>query len=550
MKETGYSASSNQTGKVSTKTNAFRAAAALLLVALFSLQLLATPTAASSPYETSNARIPNIQASSPATGGATDSTGACAKDAAYNNHRSESWIAVDPANPMHLVGMSKFFFDPQHYLFHLGSYVSNDGGQSWTNAVIPGFDCQSALSNSWVDTTDPNLAFDSRGVVFSTFLPFSFKYNPEEHQVFGVVPNDAIAVVRSTDGGNTWTVANQGQPLAVYTSSGLGRTADKQWIAVDANPTSPFRDNIYAAWTVFDGFGSEIWYSRSHDHGEHFSAPVKLSSPNNDGPFNTFVFPGTAPDGTLYIAYTSFPSNTFPVADVWVLKSIDGGKTFSAPKLAATFRSFGPPRLVNTTFRDGISDNFAVSPANGHLLLALEVDSGRGIDVQLTESRDGGDHWSTPISVNDPSTVHDGTDQFQPTVAASPDGTVAVAFYDRRLNCPVKDPNILPADLGRHNFCIDTSIQFFRDSPDGLQPLGSNIRVTKATWDPQNPGKTTGQLPRPGGPTGISTFIGDYFGLALTDKNAYALFVSNHNEGLNPANDQQQFLGIVPIPST
>ncbi len=539
----------NQTAKASTYANAFRVLAALLFVTLLSLQLLATPTAASLPYETSNVDIPNVQASSPTTGGATDSTGACVADAKYNNHRSESWIAVDPTNPMHLVGMSKFFFDPEFYLFHLGSYVSTDGGKSWTNGLIPGFDCQSAPANSWVDTTDPNLAFDSRGVVYSTFLPFSFKYNPSGRQVGSIIPNTGIFVVKSVTGGNTWTIANQGQPVALYNASLLGVDADKQWIAVDANPGSPFRDNVYIAWTVFNGFSSEILFSKSADHGEHFSVPVKLSTPNNDGPFNTFVFPGTTPDGTLHIAYISFPSNTFPVADVWVLKSTDGGKTFSAPKLAATFRSFGLPRLVNTTFRDGISDNFAVNPANGHLLLTLEVDSGRGIDVQLTESTDGGDHWSTPINVNDPSTVHDGTDQFQPSVAASPSGTVAVAFYDRRLACPTNDPNIVPADQGRSNFCIDTSIQFFSDGAGGLQALGSNIRVTKHSWDPQNPGSTTGQLPRPAGPHGVSTFIGDYFGLALTDRNAYALFVSNRNEGLNPSNDQQQFLGVVPIPS-
>jgi hypothetical protein len=69
--------------------------------------------------------------------------------------------------------------------------------------------------------------------------------------------------------------------------------ADKQWIAVDANPQSPLRDNIYAAWTVFDGLiPSEIWFARSTDHGAHFSAPMKVSIASNDGPFNTFVFPG------------------------------------------------------------------------------------------------------------------------------------------------------------------------------------------------------------------------------------------------------------------
>jgi len=278
-------------------------------------------------------------------------------------------------------------------------------------------------------------------------------------------------------------MGNQGQPLAIYTSSGLGRTADKQWMTADANPSSPFRDNVYVGWTLFSGFSSEIWFSRSTDHGEHFSTPVMLSVANNDGPFNTYIFLGTGPDGALYISYSSFPSNLSPESDVWVLKSTDGGQTFSPP-----------------------------------------------------------------IFVNDAATVGDSTDQFQPTVAAGPDGTLAVAFYDRRLACPVGDPNILSADQGQTNFCINTSVQFFSDGPGGLQKLGSNIRVTQKTWDPQNPGSNSDGLPHPGGPNSSVTFNGAYFGLALSKQDAFVLFVSTANLGANPTNDQQQFVGIVPIP--
>jgi hypothetical protein len=505
--------------------------------------------AQSTSYAKSNAGIKNVQASSATTAGATDRTGACVNNAGYNNHRSESWIAVDPTNANHLVGMSKFFFDPLFYLFHLGAYVSSDGGKSWTNAVVPGFDCQSDPANSWTDTTDPIVAFDASGTIYSNMLPFSFTYDSAGNQVWNVIPNDAIFIVKSKDGGNTWKTANQGQPLAIYTSSGLGVTADKQWLAVDTNPQSPNLGNVYFGWTLFSGFSSEIWFSRSTDAGEHFSAPVMLSTASNDGPFNTYIFLGTAADGTLYITYNSFPSSTFPESDIWVLKSTDGGKTFAGPQKAVSYRVLSTLELANTTFRDGISYNFTVNPANGHLLLALEVDSGSGLDVQLIESKDGGNSWSAPISVNDLSTVADGTDQFQPTVAVGPDGTVAVAFYDRRLACPTGDLSILFADQGRTNFCINTSIQFFSDGPSGLAKLGSNIRVTQATWDAQNPGTNSDGLPHPGGPNSSVTFIGDYFGLTLSNQNAFVLFTSNYNLGQNPFNDQQQFAATVPIPS-
>lgn len=66
-------------------------------------------------------------------------------------------------------------------------------------------------------------------------------------------------------------------------------------------------------------------------------------------------------------------------------------------------------------------------------------------------------------------------DQFQPSVAAGPGGAVAVAFYDRRLACP-NAPSILPADVGRTNFCIDVSLQAYKDSERGAVPVSGGVR--------------------------------------------------------------------------
>jgi hypothetical protein len=45
-------------------------------------------------------------------------------------------------------------------------------------------------------------------------------------------------------------------------------------------------------------------------------APVKISFAFNDGPFNTYIFLGTGPDGTLYISYSSFPNSQKGEADI------------------------------------------------------------------------------------------------------------------------------------------------------------------------------------------------------------------------------------------
>src|SRR5207245_7154356 len=107
---------------------------------------------------------------------------------------------------------------------------------------------------------------------------------------------------------------------------------------------------------------------------------------------------------------------------------------------------------------------------------------GTQMDVKFTQSTDGGFNWSAPVVVNDAANSAT-TDQFQPSVAAGPNGAVAVAFYDRRQACP-NDASVLTADVGRLNFCIDTSLQAYKDSGAGAVPVGGKVRISQFSWDP------------------------------------------------------------------
>src|SRR5262249_49903626 len=161
----------------------------------------------------------------------------------------------------------------------------------------------------------------------------------------------------------------------------------------------------------------------------------------------------------------------------------------------------------------------AASPTYaGHLYLTFEDwDAVAGqADIKFTQSTDGGRTWSPPAVVNDNVDAPGlPTDQFQPSVAAGPGGAVAVAFYDRRNICP-SDASILPADRGRTNFCVDTSLRAYKDSGGGAVPIGSNVRISQFTWDPEQPGQRLGglsQYPCAGGTDPCakgSGFIGDY----------------------------------------
>jgi hypothetical protein len=85
-------------------------------------------------------------------------------------------------------------------------------------------------------------------------------------------------------------------------------------------------------------------------------------------------------------------------------------------------------------------------------------------------------------------------------------------------------------------------------------PVGGNARITKFGWDPQQPGQSVGglsQLPCADANCAVG-FIGDYFGLAVSGHNIYALFVSTHYpsdvtaDGGGPVYYQQQVLATVP----
>ncbi len=514
-----------------------------------------SPVAAASDYAVSDAGIDNVLASStpltmtcPANAPWLRDSNVCAGTYRWStraNDKSESDLAVDPTNLQHIVGMSKFFFSPKDYLFRLGWYDSTDGGKTWTSGLLPGYD-------DWMDTTDPTVAFDSQGNLYALVLPFNFVIEPSgshNWDVGHVSPpqlNDGIFLSRSlkADGavGRVWREPVQ---LAVYRSSGLGRTADKQWVGADI--FGKHLGSVYASWIVFDGTAANVVFSVSTDYGATFTQPQVVSGGTvpkfNEDPY---VFEG--PEGNVYLSYDNLPSKQSGTTGTLQVKvSHDNGRTFTGPGQQVSV-SIGPTPYVPDTFRDGIPYTMAANPANGQLLIAYE-DYNRTIpkgNIWLRTSANQGQSWSQPVQVNDPS---EAGDTLQPKIFAAPSGVFGVAFYDRRLACPSTDP--IKNNRGNPNTCIDVTIQFYNS--DGTSK-GGNRRVTHESWDPNlNP-------PHPGGLFATTTFIGDYFGGAMTSDatgaQAHLLFVSTSTAfqysavtggGLTPPY-QQQVYARVPAP--
>ena len=528
----------------------------LVLVAVVALGVIAvSATAASWPYVGTN-----VLASSPTVGGGypdpdgTPEPGTCT-EGSFNSNRSESWVAVDPGTE-NLVGSSKFFFDKYStfYNFYNGSYTI-PGGAPAGNNQIQGYDCIStgtqAMPPSWTNTTDPNVDFDTQHRAYQVVLPFNAYWT-------NLHPNGAIMVSYSDDYGRNWITGNGGQPLEQspnQSSLAFGHVEDKQWVAVDHFASSPCRDTVYAMWAVFNGSAIKVRYAISRDRGQTFEKARTLSAPSQVSAGAAYVYDSVGVDGTVYASIVSFPPSG-KASNIYVTSSRDCGRTWAPFSLAVPdVGVFPATSLPNTRFRDGIVENFTASPTHpGHAYLTWEDWDGTQMDVYFSHSEDYGETWAEPTLVNDNVDSGAPTDQFQPSVAAGPSGGVAVAFYDRRRPCVAGDPSI--AHPGAVNFCIDTSMQVYRDTGSGPVPVGANVRIQEFQWDPEQPLQHVDGIGQAAcaahtDPCPV-TFIGDYFGLAMSAQNIYGLFVSTHypssvtaDEG-GPVYYQQQVLAKVP----
>ncbi len=485
---------------------------------------------------------------------------------------SESDIRVDPFDPNHLIGSSKWFAAPEGYNHVLGFYESFDGAKTWpTMGHIPGYE-------GFTDNTDPVGAFDGFGNYYEAILPYQFFYDKSGFHHFEAgnepnpgIPNEAVAVAvrrHGASGSKQWITTHKGQPDYVFTTNaGLGQEPDKQWIAIDHNPASPNYNTIYVMYVNFNGVGSRpfVQTAKALPDGTHsdWTPAVQLPTQNSTNN-NTYLFPHVDPSGVVYTSLINFDGEQGGCCvDVLMDYSKDGGKTWIGPSVAASNVHVPPltgAGYKNTTFEDGIEETFAVGnqlASTGHypVYIAYESKSTGFGNILLTASFDQGQTWSAPIQVNDNLAAN--VDEFQPNLAVAPDGTVSVNFYDRRLACPTadapeatatglqldqKNPNYtgsLPP-YGAPDYCINASIQFYTTS---LTPIGNNVRLTANNWDPQlnSPDRRCACVP-------TDTFIGDYFGNDFAGRIDYSTFVSTFDDGHNPQHYQQQVVATLSIP--
>src|SRR3989441_2998694 len=189
------------------------------------------------------------------------------------NKQNEPSLAQNPKSPLNLISGSNDEIGepacsnttPSSCPFVVGVqssgfYASFNGGKTWPFQGL--IDLSPFKEYSF---GDPSQAFDSEGNAYYGTLAFPFP--PSTEQTATGLQADFF-VAKSTDGGRTYTSA------AKVSGSSPAIFDDKDAITADSNPSSPFRDSVYASWTKFVTGGDQIVFSRSTDGGITWSNPL------------------------------------------------------------------------------------------------------------------------------------------------------------------------------------------------------------------------------------------------------------------------------------
>jgi hypothetical protein len=201
----------------------------------------------------------------------------------------------------------------------IGWATSADGGATWRSGLLPGLTRATSPPGPYGAVSDPVVAYDRvHGVWLASVLTVNAL--PDGSR------DSSLLVSRSADG-FTWD-------LPVVTSPRRGVFVhDKNWIACDNWPASPYAGRCYVTWT--DVVTDSIALSVSTDGGTTWS-PQRTATDTGD-PSGTQ--PVSRPDGTLVIPYLAFGTSLRVVA------SPDGGATLGVPAEITDVRTARVPEL-------------------------------------------------------------------------------------------------------------------------------------------------------------------------------------------------------------
>lgn len=246
---------------------------------------------------------------------------------------------------------------------NIGWATSTDGGATWQNGFLP--DTTKYVGGLYDRITDPAVSYDAAHhtwmIATVVFLQISTGF---------LAP--AVLVSLSTNGGTAWS-----KPVTV-TYVGSNGYLDKDWIACDDTPASPYYGHCYIEWDDYLR-NDLIQMSTSTDGGRTWGTAQATA----DGASGTSGYPLVQPNGTVIV-----PISNGNQTAITVFTSTNGGASWGRTSTITPVTSF--PQ--NAYFHDDILLTPQVDGAGKVYLVWVDCrfeQNCEGNDLVMTTSMDG-----------------------------------------------------------------------------------------------------------------------------------------------------------------
>jgi hypothetical protein len=363
--------------------------------------------------------------------------------------QNEPSVAVDPADHnVMIAGSNDYCAEIQNGSGNVwaGYYRSVDGGATWSNSLVPGYPADTSQAGtaspahgSCAAAGDPTQSFDGAGRLYYGFICFN-RVKPT---------NGSIYVARYNAHGATYVRTVR---VARGTPSVWGLFQDKINIAVDQSIGTGTAGNLYVAWARYSGQAANnvIYFSRSTNGGQTFSSPMRITGGHAEEQFADI---GIGPQGAVYVTYREIAHQKSTENRIRIVRSTDGGQSFSLPRTVAPIDPFDSTDYGPDTCGDGpfacengltyarfSSMSAVAADGNGvHVVWSARNDAGQAKIFALT-SPNGLSWTGEPVQLDTEDRGH----QFFPDIASSA-GTLSVIFQDSRDD-PAYSPGLPPGN--------------------------------------------------------------------------------------------------------